>query len=188
MLICTVTARPPTAPCRPRSWSPGPMSMGCKRWRSPTTTPSKACRKPVRPAMSGACAGSAGWNCRAPGVARPSMCWAMTSRSTHRRCSPPSRPCTGAAGCAPKKSTSGWPAKACPVPSTAPGPCSKSWVTAAMPRHAHISPSSWCVPATSRTAVRRFANGWAPASWATSSSIGQPLRKPSRPCDSPTLG
>ncbi len=49
-------------------------------------------------------------------------------------------------------------------------------------------PNSWSVPATSRTAARRFASGWAPANWATSSCTGRRSRKLSRPFVSQTLG
>jgi predicted metal-dependent phosphoesterase TrpH len=43
--------------------------------------------------------------------------------------------------------------------------------------------ADWMVRAgTSRTAPKRFASGWAPASWATSSSTGRPSKKPSPRC------
>jgi hypothetical protein len=50
------------------------------------------------------------------------------------------------------------------------------------------SPIGWCAKGLSGTAPKPFANGWAPASWATSSSTGRPWTTPSRPCGPPGPG
>lgn len=65
-------------------------------------------------------------------------------------------------------------AKGMPGTSTALAPCSTNWAIAATPRRARILPSTWCVPGTSRIAARRFANGWAPASWGRQAALADP--------------
>ena len=70
------------------------------------------------------------------------------------------KPCTGAAGRAPRKSTGGLRPRVCPVRWRARGRSSGPWATAATRRRGRISPNSWSRAAGSRIAPTRSASGW----------------------------
>jgi predicted metal-dependent phosphoesterase TrpH len=55
------------------------------------------------------------------------------------------------------------------------------------PARPHL-PTGWCVKVSSRIAPKRSASGWAPASWATSSSTGRPWKNRRHAARSQRLG
>ena len=182
MLICTVTARPPTAPCRHgagrRAHEHGVQTLALTDHDT-----SKACPKRAWPALSGACAGSAG---RAVHLGRHHSRAGLTSRSMRRHCWRRSKRCTAAAGCAPKKSTSGWPPGHARHPRRRPRRAAR----AGRQRQRTGAPALCRIPGAGHVKDRgeAFRKWLGRASWATSSSIGPPLMKPLPRCASPKPG
>lgn len=101
MSICIATVPPPMACSRPPPWCSGPTrrrrAAGADRPDTLEGLP-EARRRPLDSVSNWSTVSS----CPAPGAVPPFMCWATVSTSTPLPCARRPKPCTGAAGRAPR--------------------------------------------------------------------------------------